>query len=235
MNVPHLFKVITTTTTLLLLPLLLLNQASFTNAQSISVNKACVKVGDTFDVTFQNKNQLDTDWIAVVAGNANTRSFSDFGAWVWTCGSQTCDGAVAMGQVRFRANTLATGTWRVVLARDDGTGAPFAAYAKSSTFTIATTCPGGTAPVKPPVAAPSSSSNANTVALGHINAAKTEIETLIRNDGTLAAQFLRMGFHDCIGGCDGTCVCACVFSLVSILNVNSLKNSSFARTYGRMH
>lgn len=197
MNLPNLIVVLLSTTT----TLLLLIKPTITNAQSISVNKACVKVGDTFDVTFQNKNQLDTDWIAIVAGNADTRAFTTFPTWVWTCGSQTCDGAVAMGTIRFKANTLATGTWRAVMARDDGTGAPFAAYARSSTFTIATTC--GTAPVKPPVAAPSS--NPNTVALSHINAAKTEIEALIRNDGTLAAQFLRMGFHDCIGGCDGKC------------------------------
>jgi hypothetical protein len=184
---------------------LLLSSSSLTNAQSISVNKACVAVGETFAVTFQNKNELDSDWIGIIPANENTQSFSTIGTWVWTCGSQTCSGAVAMGRVRLRAGSLATGTWRAVLARDDAT-APFSAYAKSSTFTIATSCsssPVGS-PVRSPVAAPTSG-NANAVALSHINSARSEIEGLIRNDKRLAPQFLRMGFHDCIGGCDGMC------------------------------
>ena len=99
-----------------------------------------------------------------------------------------------------RAGNLAAGSWRAVLARDDGTS-PFSSYAKSSTFTVAASC--STGPVRSPVAGPTTKS-ANVVALEHINSAKAEIETLIRNDRTLAPQFLRMGFHDCIGGCDGT-------------------------------
>ena len=117
--------------------------------------------------------------------------------------SQTCTGAAAKGRVRLRAGSLATGTWRAVLARDDATG-PFSAYAKSSSFTIATSCT--TSPVRTPVRAPvaaPTSANANAVALKRINSAKTEIEGLIRNDKRLAPQFLRLGFHDCIGGCDG--------------------------------
>jgi Peroxidase len=46
--------------------------------------------------------------------------------------------------------------------------------------------------------------NSNAVALGHLNAARDEIRTLISNDKKLAPQFLRMAFHDCIGRCDGT-------------------------------
>ena len=184
---------------------------SLTDAQSISVNKACVTVGETFSVTFQNKNELDSDWIAMVSANENTKAFTDFGHWVWTCGTQTCSGAVAMGRVRMRASSLATGTWRAVLARDDSSGGPFAAYAKSNTFTIATSC--STSPVPAPVRSPvvvPTSTNPNEIALKRINSAKAELLGLIRGDRTLAPQFLRLGFHDCIGGCDGTlCLCIC--------------------------
>jgi hypothetical protein len=189
-----------------------------TQAQSISVNKACIKSGEVFTVTFQNKNQVDSDWIGIIPASANTKSFNDIGIWVWTCGSQSCEGAVAFGRVNLRASNVATGSWRAVLARDQLTG-PFSSYAQSTTFTIAASCPTSTVPspvkppvkpplkppVKPPVVAPTSSSGgSNTIALRHINDATNEIKSLINNDIKLAAQFLRLTFHDCIGGCDGT-------------------------------
>lgn len=181
------------------LPIFLLVAATYltstTHAQSISVNKSCVKPGETFSITFQNVNPQDTDWIAITPAQENPRNFFNVGIWVWTCGSQTCDGAVSQGRVRMRANNVASGSWRAVLARDDN-DAPFSSYASSSAFTISSTC-GGTAPV------PAPTSNANAVALKHMEDAKKEITTLINNDIKLAATFLRMEFHDCIGGCDG--------------------------------
>ena len=207
---------------------------SLTDAQSISVNKACLTLGETFSVTFQNINELDTDWIAILPATENTDAFVNFGHWAWTCGTQTCTGAVAAGRVRMRSSLLTAGMWRAVLARDDSNGAPFAAYAVSTTFTIATSCsttPGLTpapalvpAPVAVPIATfapipvatvvpgpiPAGTAISNVSALNRINSAKAEILGLIRGDRTLAPQFLRLGFHDCIGGCDGTlCLFVC--------------------------
>ena len=37
-----------------------------------------------------------------------------------------------------------------------------------------------------------------------VDAARDEIAQVIQDfDGNLAAKFVRMGFHDCVGGCDG--------------------------------
>ena len=36
-----------------------------------------------------------------------------------------------------------------------------------------------------------------------VQAARTDIETIIANDIGLGAKFLRLSFHDCVGGCDG--------------------------------
>jgi hypothetical protein len=176
-----------------------------TQAQSISVNKACIAAGDIFTITFQNVNEVESDWIGVIPATSDTNAFpfSDIGIWVWTCGTQSCIGAAAMGRVNLRASNVATGSWLAILARDQQTG-PFAAYAVSSPFTIATTCSATTvpSPVEPPVIAPTSGGS-NAIALGHINDATNEIKSLIDDDITLAAQFLRLVFHDCIGGCDG--------------------------------
>lgn len=184
---------------LLLTTITVLQLFTAIHGQSISVNKSCVKPGETFAVTFQNKDQVDTDWVAITPCAENPRNFFNIAIWVWTCGSQTCDGAVAQGRIRMRANNIANGSWRAVLARDDN-DAPFSSYAQSSCFTISTSC-GPTAPVRTPVAAPTS--NPNTLALKHMEDAKKEIIGLINNDNTLAPTFMRLGFHDCIGGCDG--------------------------------
>ena len=50
----------------------------------------------------------------------------------------------------------------------------------------------------------STSSPLDAVALAHIRQVRHEIVTLIQQDIGLAAKFLRLIFHDCIGGCDGT-------------------------------
>ena len=34
--------------------------------------------------------------------------------------------------------------------------------------------------------------------------ARSEIESAIRRDRRLGPKFLRLAFHDCVGGCDGT-------------------------------
>lgn len=43
---------------------------------------------------------------------------------------------------------------------------------------------------------------------------RRDLETLITNNITLGAKFLRLGFHDCVGGCDG---CVSQFSRFSVL------------------
>jgi hypothetical protein len=37
-----------------------------------------------------------------------------------------------------------------------------------------------------------------------LEGAKSAIAALVRNDTNLIPQFLRLIFHDCVGGCDGT-------------------------------
>lgn len=37
----------------------------------------------------------------------------------------------------------------------------------------------------------------------HVDSARAEIQALLSSDPTLAPQFVKLAFHDCVGGCDG--------------------------------
>jgi hypothetical protein len=37
-----------------------------------------------------------------------------------------------------------------------------------------------------------------------LNQARTVIAGMVQANPRLTPEFLRMGFHDCVGGCDGT-------------------------------
>lgn len=82
---------------------------------------------------------------------------------------------------------LQAGTYRAYMLKNNVEASFWPVIAQSNTFTIITTTP-----------------NINGQALTHLTNARSAIESLIRSDDTLAPKFLRMGFHDCIGGCDGT-------------------------------
>jgi hypothetical protein len=44
----------------------------------------------------------------------------------------------------------------------------------------------------------------NAAALKILQKAGAAITTLVQSNWRLTPEFLRMGFHDCVGGCDGT-------------------------------
>lgn len=47
---------------------------------------------------------------------------------------------------------------------------------------------------------------------------RRELETLIDDEGiALAAKFLRLGFHDCAGGCDGCVSLVVLYYCMSVL------------------
>ena len=61
-----------------------------------------------------------------------------------------------------------------------------------------------------------------------VDAARLEIASIINNHPTnLAAKFVRMAFHDCVGGCDGSvrlawpCVNYLIFFTCKLLNKQS--------------
>jgi hypothetical protein len=58
-------------------------------------------------------------------------------------------------------------------------------------------------PTKSPTLKPTVGTDPDIVAGQALTQARAAIIALIQNDNTLVPQLLRMGFHDCVGGCDG--------------------------------
>lgn len=85
------------------------------------------------------------------------------------------------------------------------TGPPTMAPTSPPTRTKETLAPisRGPSPTSSPGLDPAD--NLNPVATAEIAAAREEIESLIEADSDLAPKFLRLIFHDCLGGCDGMC------------------------------
>jgi hypothetical protein len=45
--------------------------------------------------------------------------------------------------------------------------------------------------------------SSNAAAANILSQAGAVITALVKNNSRLTPEFLRMGFHDCVGGCDG--------------------------------
>ena len=215
------------TTTLLLVCLGLLS-ASLIQADheedSISSDQSCYERGESILVSFRNiDNSPDSDdWIALYpTSNFDRDALEDTAAmWVFTCGDQSCSSERRSGDVEFGRGgpdwPLRSGRYRAVLIGGSDE-APYSARAVSRRFTV---MPQGEScddddddddddndddnddddeeeeeePEEEEV-------DSNMVEV--IASARADIEALIDRDSFLGAKFLRLAFHDCVGGCDG--------------------------------
>lgn len=104
--------------------------------------------------------------------------------------------------------------WRLEATDTDGTSkiSRWFVFTVDSTNTVPPTKPPTeinsppNSPVVPPTAtnSPTNSPVAPPTATDPpIEAARTAIQALVNGDAALKAKFVRLGFHDCVGGCDG--------------------------------
>jgi len=174
-------------------------------ANSVRVNKSCFTIGEAISITFQVDNPRTDDWVGIYDPSVSVSALpSPSGIqWLWTCGGRSCTTStpIKTGTITYR-NALAAGSWKIVLTHDEANGAPYAGLAQSSTFTVRSSCSPAPTPVRVPTPSPGSSlSIAATV-----SAATSDIRSIIigqNGNQALAAKFLRLIFHDCVGGCDG--------------------------------
>ena len=204
---------------------LLLSQHSVKAADSVSVSKQCFATSEAIRVSFSKDNNANrgSAWIGIYATSrlGNTQSLPIAEIWMNLCGSTTCNTAnnPTSGSVTFQGNAdqnwrqtwpLAAGTYRAVMTRGED-GDTWPALAMSSQFRVGgcTPTPPSRAPVRSPTRAPVRTptraptptvpSNMRTV----ITNARNDIQGLISNSPLLVGKFLRLAFHDCVGGCDG--------------------------------
>jgi len=173
-----------------------------TNQPPTHMDKSVYDFGERFSVDFVVNDPEDGDWVGIYSADTPMDSLNTAHFWLWVCDRQgslgnNCGGR-SSGTILFREGKdigwgsdwpLQPGNYKAVVMRN-GNG-PFQAIVATPTFTIET---------------PSSMGELA------VNFARHDIEQImIGRDGdiALAAKFLRLGFHDCVGGCDG-CVSACM-------------------------
>jgi len=184
------------------------------SADSISVSKKCFAVNEVIPVTFKKDDDADltSSWIGIYATNRldseNTLPAADL--WVKLCGTTTCDPAnnPTSGTVRFRSNKgqdwvqewpLSKGTYRAFLTRG-GRDTTWPKLARSIEFRV------GNCSVKSPTRTPvrrPTTPRPTVDVKSAIASARSDIEALIKESPFMAGKFLRLAFHDCVGGCDG--------------------------------
>ena len=180
-------------------------------ADSVSVVKTCYEQNEPIGVNFSKDvdSNLVGNWVAIYR-QEDLQNLEDLPSspaiWVWTCGSQSCSTSsnmLAEGIVTFEKNSqgeesrnwpLSAGLYFAVLT---GGVRPYSAHAISDPFEIG--CNGTPFPDEPTVTPPPGTEGMAAV----IEQARDDIESLIRNNRSLTGKFLRLSYHDCVGGCDG--------------------------------
>lgn len=178
-------------------------------AASVRVNKSCFAVNENIAITFQNDSPRSDDWVGFYGTSISLSSVPSPSGdrWLWTCGSTSCTSSqgISRSTITF-TSFLPVGTWKVVLTRDDAGGSPYVGVAQSSSFVVSNSCSPASPTVRVPTRRPTVAPVTTASTSAALTAARSEIVTLITGSGgnqRLAAMFLRLGFHDCVGGCDG--------------------------------
>lgn len=202
-------------------------------ADSVSIAKTCFAAFETITVDFEKDldSSAGPVWIGIYKANAVSASNADdlpeAELWVHLCGNKACDPnkIPSKGSVRFRANPsqewlqswpLASGNYRPVLCQGDD-DEPWSALAIGPKFKVGKCSIAN--PTLAPVQAPTEF--ASQIPTGVLSETSTgpptksnemrELITTVRNQiqnvtmtsPLLMGKFLRLAFHDCVGGCDG--------------------------------
>jgi hypothetical protein len=114
---------------------------------SIQVDKSAYAVGEDIRITFEHDQPESKDWIGLRSASEADNQFTVI-LWVWTCGTQTCEGGTSGGTIVFGSGDpyegaeidfemIETGSYYVHLLRGtkDENGV-YDSFAISPVFTI---------------------------------------------------------------------------------------------------
>ena len=114
-------------------------------SDAVNVFSTCFAVGDDIIASFSNCNPEVDDWVGLFPSTENFSDLPNPSIWSWACGSRNCREAVTSNTIALNADLAgnsdwppAEGTYRVVIARNSAQ--PYAAFAVSGEFTIASSC-----------------------------------------------------------------------------------------------
>lgn len=209
-----------------LLPLSLLFAS--VDASSISSTKSCYLRGENFALTFTDTFPESTDKVGIIKFNSTTLlSVTSICGTNATCTSNP----PTSGSISIVQHVAAGLEYKAVLMRRTGrVMATSSKFSVSNTCTKATIAPSRRPTFKPtrrptpsptprptkkpaalptlrPTALPTTSAptafSINVAAEQVLQQARAVISGLVQANPRLTPEFMRMGFHDCVGGCDG--------------------------------
>jgi hypothetical protein len=171
------------------------NSTPIPEEPTAAVDKSCYQAGETIEVSFSGAGAEIGEFVALYRTSVlnDLRFLPDLpDMWIPICGTEPpCpnvdEGIVSFANTgfQFRGNQiwpLDAGEYRAILS---GGMIPFSAAAAAGPFRV-----GGCSPGSDEMAAV-------------VEQARADIEGLIANNRLLIGKFLRLSFHDCVGGCDG--------------------------------
>jgi hypothetical protein len=106
---------------------------------------SCIESGSDLEISFINTKPKASDWIGIVPATGNELASGVVGEplsrnWMWTCGSQSCDGSPSTGTIKLTAPTVtAANKWIAVLGRNDDSP-PYRVKAVSSVILVKSSC-----------------------------------------------------------------------------------------------
>ena len=198
--------------------LFVLAAINLVKADTVSVlNPSCIGVQDGIEINFEKDldENFDDNWIAIIRTQSNLASRQSLPSgqlWASLCGSQNCavqtnstSGSIVLNGNNFAWDDgdwpLEPGTYQAVLTLG-GDGEAWPALAASELFRVGCDVDSGNS---------GSTSNPGIPTMDVIRDARQDIRQLIGSNPPLVGKFLRLAFHDCVGGCDGMCELCPIF------------------------
>lgn len=201
------------------------------DAASIQLTKNCFSIEETITIRFSNV-EGEGVFVGLYPDDISKRELPEITSpslkeWILTCGDKVnCDSWPQRGIVQLPTSELEQGMYFIAISGNRNGLIPQAAslsfqvgQCSSSFFGDIGQVPSPISqsimfgPTQPPpnvpTPRPTPSPVQHTVLVvtndvrSVIDDARRQIENLIRNDGDLTGKFLRLVFHDCIGGCNG--------------------------------
>lgn len=108
----------------------------------LSTSNTCYAPKTTIDVIFESCEPAVKDWIGIwpVDAASDPTRLPEPSLWLWTCGSQNCDG-LAENQTLMFDDGLGRGTYVAHMIRFGEDAAPYtSSYAVSDSFEVSRTC-----------------------------------------------------------------------------------------------
>jgi len=190
------------------------------DTSGVSSSKRVYEFEEPLDVDFVNTNPQNGDWLGIYRRSMDPSQTTNDGAlWKYTCGDQHENKCLqGRGRIRFSNNDgaeerwdldwpLPPGEYQVYLLRlRRASSRPFQIIAEGNGFEIlreGASVPDDESEDNDDNDSDQDDSSSSQEVGDLLEQARRRIIDIINDDIELGPKFVRLSFHDCVGGCDG--------------------------------